>query len=137
MKKLALLCLLTGFAACSDDSSSTSIDTNHLTGRKWYVDAYKYAGNTIPQPDDACSRDYLEFFTNGTVNFTEVYNCEDYTDYYTYDLDGNTITRTAENGTVSTGTIKQLTASRLVIENNTDIDEDGTPEAVQTIYTTN
>lgn len=137
MKKLVLLCLLTGVASCSDDSGS-SINTNHLTGYKWYVDAYKIEGSTIPQPDDACNRDYLEFFTNGTVNFTELYNCEDYTDTNTYVLDGNTITRTSASGTVLTGTIKQLTAAKLIIENTAvDIDGDGTLDTVQTIYSRN
>lgn len=136
MKKLMLLCLLTGLASCSDDSSS-SINTNHLTGHKWYVDSYKYAGNTIPHTSDECGRDYLEFFTNGTVTFTEVYNCEEYTDVDTYSLNGNTITRTGEDGSVSTGTIKQLTTAKLIIENISDVDEDGDPDTVQTIYTSN
>lgn len=120
MKKvLGLLMASALIVSCSkDDNNNVSkVDMSKLTVGKWYFSGTKttVAGQSVNQPyEHACTtaKDYEMYGTNGTltgVEYTSDCNPMTYTDTYT--LNGTSITSDG-----STGTIKELSSSKLLIE---------------------
>jgi hypothetical protein len=137
MKKLLSLAMAAALLMSCSDDDGPSVNMDELTGQKWYYNSYKVAGQTIPYDDnETCGKDYLEFFANGVVNDVDIWDCEPYVDSAAYNVTGKTITIIMD-GDMITGTIKELTSKKLIIEDTFDYDGDGTDEKVQVIYTYN
>jgi hypothetical protein len=135
MKKFKLIALVSlsamVFSCSSDDGATTS---GVLTG-KWYNKETKVMGETIPYDDhEPCGKDYLQFNEDGTGAFVDIYECNPYSDPFTYTRSGNDVTIT--NGvTADTGRIIELSSATLKVKLHYDYDEDGDEEDVIEIYT--
>jgi len=133
--KLAMLTSLAvlSFSCSSDDGATTSGD---LT-TKWYNKETKVFGETIPYDDhEACGKDYLEFKDDGTGAFVDIYECNAYSDPFTYTRSGNNITVTG-SGFSQTAKIMELSSTTLKVKLRYDYDDDGDDEDVVEVYTKN
>ncbi|WP_378185796.1 lipocalin family protein [Aquimarina sp. W85] len=142
MKKISVFILLIAatFASCSkDDDGGSEISEANLVG-KWQWTASTENGKTY-ELDECDKLDSLEFKSNGEVVDTyfdtvssENSTCEPASSTSKWSLSGDQLTVTSEFSGVSstsTGTIKQLTDSTLVLE---FIDEDEDENGDETTF---
>lgn len=126
-------------AACSDDDNE-SIDYSNLT-KKWYNVSEKANGETYPYDDhEVCGKDYVEFMTDGTGSFVDVWDCDPgvVSDEFEFDWARSGKTVTVSTGSVSQEvTIQKLTGTTLEIKVVYDHDDDGDDEPVIETYTSN
>ena len=121
------------FSCSSDDGPTTSGD---LIG-KWYNKEYKVAGATIPYDDhEECGKDYVQFNSNGTGKWVDVWDCVEEADNFTYTKSGNSITVTIGSES-STAQIVELSSSTLKVKTTYDFDDDGDDESVIEVYSRN
>ncbi len=134
IQKIIVACLAVAAFSCGNDDDNNAIDASLLV-KKWYYVSEKVAGQTIPYDDhEPCGRDYSEFLSNGTMNDVDVFNCEIFTDAYSYAVNGNQLTVSAF-GFTETVTITKLTATALEVQSSYDYDDDGDTEVVTVVYT--
>lgn len=119
--------------SCSSDDGPTT--SGELTG-KWYNKETKVGGHTYPYDDhEACGKDYLEFKTDGTGAFVDIYECNPYSDPFTYTRSGNDVTLISPGDDPQTGRIVELSATTLRVKVVYDYDGDGHDDNVIEVYT--
>ena len=92
-------------------------------------------GETIPYDDhEACGKDYLQFNTDGSGAFVDVYECNEFADGFAYTRTGNTITVT-DGTTTEAGKIIELSDTTLKVKLRYDYDGDEDEEDVIEVYT--
>lgn len=115
--------ILTGSCGGSDDSSEGSTSGNLAGKWEYFQTGYTASGQDVLEdyahnPD--CSKDYVEFFTNGAINEMTYENIFGETCYEsfsegTYTKSGNTLSVTLYEET-GAATIKVLSATMLRLE---------------------
>jgi len=139
MKKfLGLGLLAIAFASCSDDDAGSTIDMNQLT-KKWYTSTYSVGGVAMPDDNEPCGKDNIEFLAEGILKAVEVYDCNGntpVTDSYTgtYTVNGHEVTLTLD-GDSTTATVTELTATTLKVTYKEDFNEDGNLVDIVETYT--
>ena len=138
MKKfLGLALVAVAFASCSDDDGP-SVDMNQLV-KKWYVSTYTIEGVAMPDDNEPCGKDNIEFFANGTLTTVDVYDCNGNTpvsdnESGTYTVDGQKVTLNID-GDSTTATVTELTGSTLKVTYEEDWSGDGTLVTIVETYT--
>ena len=134
LKLCAFIAVSVLVASCSsDDSPSTSGELNG----KWYNKETRVMGQTIPYDDhEACGKDYIQFNSNGTGKSVDVYNCEEFSEDFTFTRTGNSVT-VFFGGESSTAQIVELSATTFKVKTTYDYDDDGDEEPVIEVYTRN
>lgn len=140
MKKIFSLVLgLVFLASCSSDDSNDSVDASKLTNKKWFPVSTKVFGMTIPYEHDnlQCGKDY-NMFQDAGVFKTVYWNSDCTEDIYldSWKLEGNKIT-TIEDGDITVARIVKLDANSLIVRAMVDVDENGTEENVEVIFSSN
>ncbi|HEX9979961.1 MAG TPA: lipocalin family protein [Flavobacterium sp.] len=127
-------------ASCSSDDD-TKIEYDKLT-QKWYFVSERVGGETFPYEDhEDCGKDYIQFLTDNSVRYVDVYGCEadeplETVQEATWTRNGKTITVQTFAGSQEL-VIQKLTTSTLEIKSVYDYDEDGDDETVIERYTNN
>ncbi len=134
MKKILLAALTLSLFACSKDDKK--VDNYYETAilGKWAPTTTTANGITEPYDDhEDCGKDYIAFQAGGVLSTTDVFNCEEETNFGTYAISQNFIVANLY-GASQALTITNLTPAELVVTYMDDYDGDGTEELVTERY---
>ncbi|MCF6131558.1 lipocalin family protein [Flavobacterium wongokense] len=136
MKKIKFIAMALVAGMIFSCSSSDGADTSGELNGKWYNKETIVFGQTYPYDDhESCGKDYLQFNPDGTGAFVDIYQCDPYSDPFTYTRSGDNVTVLFGGEDAETAKIIELSSTTLKVKVIYDYDEDGDNDTVIEVYT--